>query len=662
MALSFSGNGRFLTVTGDGAADFYQTQSKRFEDIKTGGGSDYIIAVDNIRTAGRGRGLSKPNPLFLVGDTIDAGAGDDLIESEASFGFLIGGDGDDRIVSTGQPRSDSRELEIYGDDAEVPGTSGHGNDTIVAGVLNEIIDGGGGRDRVSYEFAPAAIRAFLSDQVFGLVQGGSGTDTLIRIENITGSDFGDLINGNAGGNRLDGGDGNDTISGNGGGDTILGGNGNDSLRGGAGGDAILGDAGEDSLFGDGGNDTITGGADADRISGGDGDDTISGDGGNDLVSGGFGADVIVGGPGGDTLFGNFGNDRVLGQDGQDSIEGSSGNDTLEGGANNDTVRGGTGADSVLGGTGRDLLDGETGDDTVSGGKGSDTVLGGAGNDSLSGGSSGDRIEGGSGRDTVNGGSGGDTLRPGSGDDTVDGGTGLDLISYSDSVRPVFINIADGLARIEITPSSIELDRISNVENADGSGFDDFIFGDAGVNVLRGLRGADAISGLDGNDTIRGGRGSDTVFGNLGNDSLEGNSGVDFIFGGFGNDTINGGSGRNAVAGGPGSDRLIATSGETRFVWGPQDFGLTDLDRIEGFDVVNDAIVMSGVFDVATADAAFIFRANQVGSDAVLSVDLSLTPNEEPGGQEARDFVVLENFDASTIDFALWQNLGIVDFV
>ena len=87
MALRFDGNGRFLTVTGDGAADFYVTQPKRFEDINTGGGNDRILANDNIRTAGRGSGLSKPNPLFLVGDTVDAGSGDDTILSDASFGF-----------------------------------------------------------------------------------------------------------------------------------------------------------------------------------------------------------------------------------------------------------------------------------------------------------------------------------------------------------------------------------------------------------------------------------------------------------------------------------------------------------------------------------------------------------------------------------------------
>ena len=58
--------------------------------------------------------------------------------------------------------------------------------------------------------------------------GGAGSDTLIGIENLTGSGFNDMLTGDANANVLSGGAGNDTLDGGAGNDTLDGGAGNDT--------------------------------------------------------------------------------------------------------------------------------------------------------------------------------------------------------------------------------------------------------------------------------------------------------------------------------------------------------------------------------------------------------------------------------------------------
>lgn len=60
--------------------------------------------------------------------------------------------------------------------------------------------------------------------------GGAGTDTLSGIENLIGSNFGDVLTGNSGDNTLSGLAGNDTLIGNGGNDILSGGDGADTFK------------------------------------------------------------------------------------------------------------------------------------------------------------------------------------------------------------------------------------------------------------------------------------------------------------------------------------------------------------------------------------------------------------------------------------------------
>jgi Ca2+-binding RTX toxin-like protein len=162
-------------------------------------------------------------------------------------------------------------------------------------------------------------------------------DTLLHIDNVTGSNLAETITGNDSANFLDGRGGNDTIDGGGGNDTLDGGDGintvsfmsrdgfsfaretdiidlgfgvaevmtedapgsghftmreYDTLQnfinvtGSNHGESITGDGAANILNGRGGNDTIIGGA---------GNDTIIGGAGNDTIIGGAGADILTGG-------------------------------------------------------------------------------------------------------------------------------------------------------------------------------------------------------------------------------------------------------------------------------------------------------------------------------------------------------------------------------
>lgn len=148
---------------------------------------------------------------YAGNDAIFAGSGNDVI---------YGGDGNDTL---------------YGDD---------GDDIIDGGAGNDTIRGEAGIDTVTYASASAGVNVSLA-VTSAQVTGGSGTDTIRYVENLTGSDFDDLLIGNSGDN------------------VIVGGSGNDVIEGGVGNDTLNGGDGNDVLYGEGGLDTLTGGLGAD---------------------------------------------------------------------------------------------------------------------------------------------------------------------------------------------------------------------------------------------------------------------------------------------------------------------------------------------------------------------------------------------------------------
>ncbi len=88
---------------------------------------------------------------------------------------------------------------------------GNAGNNILAGLGGaDSLDGGAGIDTASYAVSNAGVNVSL---MTGLGSGGDAEgDTLIRIENLTGSAFNDTLEGNGGNNVLTGGAGIDTVS------------------------------------------------------------------------------------------------------------------------------------------------------------------------------------------------------------------------------------------------------------------------------------------------------------------------------------------------------------------------------------------------------------------------------------------------------------------
>ena len=108
-------------------------------------------------------------------------------------------------------------LVLTGNGADSVITGGAGNDTLQSGLGDDTLDGRAGPDTADYSDATNGVRVDL-----GLVDAqdtGWGFDTLVDIENLTGSHFDDTLTGNASGNIIDGGLGADIMTGGAGWDT-----------------------------------------------------------------------------------------------------------------------------------------------------------------------------------------------------------------------------------------------------------------------------------------------------------------------------------------------------------------------------------------------------------------------------------------------------------
>jgi Ca2+-binding RTX toxin-like protein len=118
------------------------------------------------------------------------------------------------------------------DSGPLNGTSG--NDLFTAKAGAESFSGSYGFDTVSYANATAGLTANMGSP--GANTGFAAGDKYASIENLTGSNYSDVLTGDSKGNVLEGLGGNDKLSGGGGNDTLTGGMGQDTMTGGSGGD------------------------------------------------------------------------------------------------------------------------------------------------------------------------------------------------------------------------------------------------------------------------------------------------------------------------------------------------------------------------------------------------------------------------------------------
>ena len=142
----------------------------------TGDGRDTFIAVEN-----------------LIGSTHD-----DLLIGDGAANSFAAGDGQDWLITNGGADS------LLGGEGHDSLWGGAGDDVIEGGLGDDTLFGAAGSDTASYATATGAVRVdltILEDQNTG----AAGSDTLVSIENIIGSDYADVLIGNAGDNIITGG-------------------------------------------------------------------------------------------------------------------------------------------------------------------------------------------------------------------------------------------------------------------------------------------------------------------------------------------------------------------------------------------------------------------------------------------------------------------------
>lgn len=239
-------------------------------------------------------------------DVIVALGGADTIYGRAGNDRICGGNGNDRILG-GAGNADY--LMGQGGHDELLGAGGF--DFLVGGPGDDLLNGGTHpADFATFYFAPTGVSVDLETGVAT----GEGTDTILGVEYIEGTNFNDTLTGDALQNFLQGLGGDDAINGGGGLDwtfhpfspgpvtvdltagTVTG-EGTDTLTGI---ENALGSNHADSITGDAGGNVLEGGGGDDSISGLDGDDYLFGDAGDDSLDGGNGVDVLNGGPDTDT--------------------------------------------------------------------------------------------------------------------------------------------------------------------------------------------------------------------------------------------------------------------------------------------------------------------------------------------------------------------------
>ena len=547
----------------------------------------------------------------------------------------------------------------------------HGLNGVAYSWNNVNLRGNGGNDtiygynnasnRAEYASATAAVTVDLglgtdaNGMVLGTAQDGQGgTDSLVGITTLRGSNFNDTLLGSAlSDNFIVGTLGSHLVDGRGGANEVRYNNA----------DAVTIDLGttlaaggfggyQGSLAKAGGSDTLLNIATA---QGGSGNDTILGTPGDNLLSGGAGSNSLDGRDGYDTL--NYRpftgitapthgavinlNDGVTGTatnpwDGTDTlanIEGAigsqfadditgavlagGGTSFVRGDGGNDTLRAATDGTHItadyassLTAIAANLVTGVVADDGWFGG--TDTLV---------------HIQ------AIRGSAWADSITVGAGNFTVDGGAGRDTVFFT-------LNAADILTQAHNTNGSwtltsaagtVLLTRVEVLSFANG--------------VTQQLV-APGVTGTAGNDSIRPGLSSggvqgsvddlgDSIAGNGGNDQLQGGAGSDSIMGGAGNDSFSGSAGNDSYAGNGGFDRISylgqgpggvsvnLTTGTATNGYGGHDVlaGIRDVEGSTGNDTLVG--VNTAVLTPAPGGAPGLFGTRFLGTAGSDSLDGTL---------------------------------------
>jgi len=528
------GNGEGDSLVG-GAGDDYLDGGAGDWDTAWYNQSEELNGINVNLAAGTASddGFGNTDTLVSI-ENVEGSAHDDIIVGDSNHNNLVGNEGNDVMYGAD---GDDNFSDRDGND-QTFGENGH--DWFHASSGDDLLDGGAGNDTADYRAHTGTTSGITLDMT-AIVDAGGYNNVVVTADGFGNTDYLRSIE------RIHATDSDDSIT---------------------------GDANNNEFFGAGGNDILNGGDGDDFLSGEDDFDTLNGGAGNDHLDGGENDDSLTGGSEGDTFsFSRFTNQGDLTSFGEDVITDFSisedhlslyhvpeftslealqsfatqdGSDVLISFVTNDFGIDETNSIRLQNMLLSDLpnmnisfspIMGTDGDDVIDGGAFGENIVGGDGNDVLNGNGGNDDLFGENGNDILNGGSGFDSLKGGPGNDTLDGGADQDNAVYrwSGETNGVVVDLSNGTASNDGFGDS---DTLLNIENIEGSEFDDNITGDAGDNYLDGREGNDIIFGGDGHDGLAGGQGHDQLFGEAGSDWFTGHQGDDLIDGGAGEDQVN----------------------------------------------------------------------------------------------------------------------------
>jgi len=582
----------------------------------SGAGTDDIIngdASDNILSGGAGN-----DTLYgdAGNDQLDGGTGTDALYGGLGNDLFVINDTNDIIYEYINEGTDTVQSSIsfslatltYVENITLTGsnnlnaTGNNSNNVLTGNSGDNILNGGNGIDTASYNNSASGVIVSLA--LTTAQSTGAGTDTLISIENLTGSIF------------------NDTLTGN---------NGNNVLNGLAGADTMTGGLGNDTYYvdniGDVATETSTLAAEIDTVI-----STVTWTLGTNIENLTLTGTAAINGTGNGLA------NTLLGNSAANILYGGGGNDILNGGAGSDTMTGGLGKDTyyvdnigdVVTETSTLAAEIDTVISTVTWTLGTNVenltltgtaAINGTGNglaNTLLGNSAANILNGGAGKDILNGGAGSDTMIGGSGNDTY----------YVDNWNDITTETSTLAAEIDTVVSSVCRTLGANLENLTLTGTAEINgIGNELANTLTGNSTSNILNGRAGNDSINGGAGIDIMIGGLGNDiyfvdneydvtletstlateidtvksnvnrtlganleklTLTGTAAID----GTGNilaNTLVGNSGSNTLNGGLGNDTLRGGAGMDTFVFDSILNAATNKDTLADFTVVDDTI-------------------------------------------------------------------------
>lgn len=437
---------------------------------------------------------------------------------------------------------------------------------------NDTIDGAGGYDTSNYDSASNGISV---DLAAGVVSGGSwGTDTLLHMEGIRGTDFDDTFDSRGFGSQSTNAGSLGTFN------------------------QFLPDGGNDVVYGNG-NTTVSyvNSWVGVKVDLGFGADALSAfDKSNPDYAISLGKDTFMGGV--NAASGSYKNDFLIGTDTTAPLSA----ETLEGEAGNDTMIGNGGMDwaSYSDSPAAIAVDLRKSANQVSDGWG--------GIDSLQGiegirGSYADDVIRGSDALSVN-----EAFKGMQGADSIDGGQGLNTASFTQDVQGVTVwldatshKVAPGVGVADKVQAGFtgvaldgwgDIDQLANIDGVEGSMFNDLIVGNAASNHLDGRKGNDTLDGGTGFDwaefnnaeggvvvnlatqTASDGDGGtdhlvsiEGVVGSLHHDQITGDAWANMLEGNDGDDTLDGGGGDDVLTGQDGSDVLVSGMGRDYLLGG-----------------------------------------------------------------------------------------------